>query len=212
MYICVCAHAYKWHVWVAKMLAMLESSFVPRLSHPNICRWHAMTYLDVWRGGTFLEKQQVSECAADHKHGPLNDWVLNIRQSWRRFLDSESRFTAEQKECATPPHVQARHCTWLSFTRPSPALVLQATNDGVRRPGYKATYIRCACSMSATAGHHPQCSGYGFVSGCSQKAKILSLDSNIFCTISFCFLRTCVGSLSEVCIIKCSFILATTYW
>ena len=42
------------------------------------------------------------------------------------------------RECATPPHIQVRHCTWLSFTRPSPTLVLQATNSGVRRPGYKA--------------------------------------------------------------------------
>ena len=48
-------------------------------------------------------------------------------------------FTAAQKECATPPHVQVRHRTWLSFTRPSPALVLQATNAGVRRPEYEAT-------------------------------------------------------------------------
>ena len=29
-----------------------------------------MTYLDVWRRGTFPEKQQVSECATDCKHGP----------------------------------------------------------------------------------------------------------------------------------------------
>ena len=42
-------------------------------------------------------------------------------------------------ECATPPHVQVRHTTWLSFTRPSPAWVLQATNAGARRPGYEAT-------------------------------------------------------------------------
>jgi len=38
------------------------------------------------------------------------------------------------------PHVQVCHCMWLNFTRPSPALVLQATNGGVRRPGYKATH------------------------------------------------------------------------
>jgi len=47
-------------------------------------------------------------------------------------------FTAVQKECATPPHVQVRHWTWLSFTRPSPMLVLQVTNAGVRKPGYEA--------------------------------------------------------------------------
>jgi len=44
------------------------------------------------------------------------------------------------QECATPPHVQIHHCTWLKFTRPSPALVLLVTNAEVRRPGYEATY------------------------------------------------------------------------
>jgi len=29
-----------------------------------------MTYLDVWRSGTFPEKQRVSECATDCKYGP----------------------------------------------------------------------------------------------------------------------------------------------
>jgi len=29
-----------------------------------------MTYLDVWKSGTFPEKQQASECATDCKHGP----------------------------------------------------------------------------------------------------------------------------------------------
>ena len=42
-------------------------------------------------------------------------------------------------ECATLPHIQVHHCTWpQSYTRPSPALVLQVKNTGVRRPGYKA--------------------------------------------------------------------------
>jgi len=41
------------------------------------------------------------------------------------------RVTAVQKECTTPPHVQVCQCTWLSFSRPSPTLVLQATNAGV---------------------------------------------------------------------------------
>jgi len=36
-------------------------------------------------------------------------------------------------KCATPPHIQVRHCMWLSFTRPSPTLVLQATNTGVKK-------------------------------------------------------------------------------
>jgi len=44
-------------------------------------------------------------------------------------------------ECATPPHIQARPHIGHSFTRPSPALVLQATNAGARRPGYEASGI-----------------------------------------------------------------------
>ena len=31
--------------------------------------------------------------------------MLDIRQSWQYFFGSESHFSAEQKECATPPHV-----------------------------------------------------------------------------------------------------------
>ena len=42
------------------------------------------------------------------------------------------------RECTTPPHVQVWHTTRLSFSRPSPASVLQATNAGARRPGYEA--------------------------------------------------------------------------
>ena len=34
----------------------------------------------------------------------------------------------------------SRYVIGLSFTRPSPALVLQATNTGVRRPGYEASF------------------------------------------------------------------------
>jgi len=32
-----------------------------------------MMYLDVWRSGTFPEKQQVNQYATDCKHGPQND-------------------------------------------------------------------------------------------------------------------------------------------
>jgi len=59
-------------------------SLVPRPSRPSVCRLQykcggpgrpgktesrGMTYLDVWRSGTFPEKQQVSdhECATDCK-------------------------------------------------------------------------------------------------------------------------------------------------
>jgi len=36
---------------------------------PGKTESRGMTYLDVWRSGTFPEKQ-VSECAIDCKHGP----------------------------------------------------------------------------------------------------------------------------------------------
>ena len=45
------------------------------------------------------------------------------------ILGSESLPGAVQKECVHPPNVQVHRC----------ALVLQATNAGVRRPRYEAT-------------------------------------------------------------------------
>jgi len=83
------------------------------------------------------------------------------------------------RECATPPLVQVRHTMWLSFTKPSPTLVLQATNAGARRPGYVATITphthtqtcekseeslrqqKIAAKTSSRAGQQPAwCSGY----------------------------------------------------
>ena len=77
------------------------------------------------------EKLHVSECTTDHKHGPQNNWALNTRQSWlcRRNMLLLHTFT----QCpGTSLHM-------ISITRPSPMLVLQATNAAVRRPGYEAT-------------------------------------------------------------------------
>jgi len=55
-------------------------------------------------------------------------------------IDSTFTYLLFFRECATPPYIQLCHCTWLGFTRPSPTLVLPATNAGVRRPGYEAMY------------------------------------------------------------------------
>jgi len=74
----------------------------------------------------WLQTRTVEQLSAQHQT------VLVTFLGFRKLL------TTVQKECATPPHVQVRH-TWLSFTRPSPALVLQAKNAGARRPGYKAS-------------------------------------------------------------------------
>jgi len=86
---------------------MNRHSLVPRPSHPRVCRlqhycWgrpgktesRALTYLDMWRSGKFPVKS-TSGYSTDHKH--------------EFFLGSESQFTAVQKECATPPHVQVHH-------------------------------------------------------------------------------------------------------
>ena len=91
-----------------------------------------MTYLTVveWRCGGVAHSQK--NC----NHRPWSDWVVNIRQSWWRFLASESYFTAVQREYATPPHVHqtSRYITARDqFYQAFPVLVLQATNTGVKR-------------------------------------------------------------------------------
>ena len=49
-----------------------------------------------------------------------------------------------QKECATLPHVQVLDSVYQAF----PALVLQATNAGVRRPRYEASIYNCMSMLS----------------------------------------------------------------
>ena len=59
------------------------------------------------------------------------------------FLGFRKPFTAIQKECATPPHVQpmSRYITACDqFYQAFPTLVLQAINAGVRRLGYEASF------------------------------------------------------------------------
>jgi len=126
--------------------AMETASLIPRPSHTPafvacstnaggglVNRSLAMTlprrWVDVRRSGTFPEKLHVSECATYRKHGPWNDWALNIRQSLRHFLGSESHFTAIQKECATPPRIHP--------TSKYIICVGSVYQTGVRRPGYE---------------------------------------------------------------------------
>ena len=89
-------------------------------------------YLDVWRSGTF----------------PLYTFKMAFwtQETLPRLSDVEhsvvlrSMFVIGRAFTYLPPYIQLCHCTWLGFTRPSPTLVLQATNAGVRRPGYEAVY------------------------------------------------------------------------
>ena len=103
----------------------------------------AMTYLDI--GWTVEEwhiprnKQQVSEHTADHNHRPWSDWAVDIGQSFLQFREPHP--TAVQMEYATPPHVHptSRYVTACDDSYQAfPTLVLQVTNAGVRRSGYKA--------------------------------------------------------------------------
>jgi len=102
-----------------------------------------------------LGKMQ-SECPTDCKRRPWSDQVVHIRQSWRHFSGSESCLTAVQKECATPLHTQrpptSLHVT--SFTKP--ALVLQVTNAGAKRPTQNSMphYSRVVVAVSSSMGRH----------------------------------------------------------
>ena len=95
-----------------------------------------MTYLDVWRSGTFLEKSQVSALVitnTDHRttEHSISDSVGNL--SWVQKVPL-------QLYRRNLPHLHtSRYIT--SSTRPSPVLVLQVTTAEVRWPGYKAKVI-----------------------------------------------------------------------
>ena len=97
-----------------------------------------MTYLDVWRSGTFL----LYSCKVAFWIQETSPRLCDVECSvilWSVFaIGSALAHLLFFRECATPPYVQVRHTTWLSFTRPSPALVLQATNAGAWSPGYEA--------------------------------------------------------------------------
>ena len=97
-----------------------------------------MAYLDVWRSGTFLLYSCKAAFWIQEVSPRLSD-VERLVVLWSMFaIGSALAYLLFFPECATPPHIQVRHTTWLSFTRPSPALVLQVTNAGARRPGYEA--------------------------------------------------------------------------
>ena len=120
-----------------------------------------MTYLNVWRSGTFPEKQQVSD-TTDRKHG-LSAWhqtVLATFLGFRKPLYSCTEVHVMCHSSTRPGTFTVRHCTWPSFTGPSPVLVLQATNAGARRPGYKSYhFITCQWSMFVPQQDFFHCEG-----------------------------------------------------
>ena len=98
-----------------------------------------MMYLYVWRSGTFLLYSCKLAFWIQETLPRLSDVERSVVLRSVFAISSTLAYLLFFRECATPPYVQVYHTTWLSFTSPSPALVLQATNAGVRRPGYKAS-------------------------------------------------------------------------
>ena len=66
----------------------------------------------------------------------LMSTAQSLSGSWMQLL---AHSLAVFQECATPPHVTCPPSKYQFYTRPCPALVLQATNAGVRRSGYEAS-------------------------------------------------------------------------
>ena len=134
-----------------------------------------MTYLDVWRSGTSLMYsckaafwiQEASPRLSDVEHSVILRSVFAIGSALAYLLFL--------RECGTPPHVQVRHTMWLSFTRPSPALVLQATNAGARRPGYEAN-TKLVAMLRATVELYTF-----FNSGVSSEGTSIASLDNIMC-------------------------------
>ena len=94
---------------------------------------------DVWRSGTFF--LYICKVASESKKRH-QDCLMSSTQS---FYGPCLQSVAHSLTCCFSGnvpllHTSRCHTTWLSFTRPSPALVLQATNTGVRRPGYEASW------------------------------------------------------------------------
>ena len=106
---------------------------------PGKTESRGMTYLDVWRSGPFLLYSCKATFWIQETSLRLSDVERSVVLRSVFAIGSALAYLLFFRECATPPHVHVRHTTWLSFTRPSPALVLaNATNTGARRPGYEA--------------------------------------------------------------------------
>ena len=110
---------------------------------PGKTESRGMMYLDVWRSGTFLLYSCKAAFWIQETSPRLSDVECSVILRSVFAIGSALAYLLFFQECATPPHVQVRHTTWLSSTRPSPALVLQATNAGSRKPGYEATVGPC---------------------------------------------------------------------
>jgi len=73
VHVCHCTWSVLPGLLVASYPGLLAPAFVACSTNTGeglVKLSRAVMYLDVWRSGTFPEKQQVSECATDRKHRP----------------------------------------------------------------------------------------------------------------------------------------------
>ena len=101
-----------------------------------------MTYLDVWRSGTFLLYGCKVAFCIQETSPRLSDVKCSVILQSLFAIGSALTCLLFFRECATLPQVKV-HFMWLtdndSYTRPSHTLVLQAKNARMRRLGYDGT-------------------------------------------------------------------------
>ena len=103
----------------------MQHSLVLKPPDPSVCHlqywcwgrpckteWRAMMYLDMWRSGTFL----LYRCKVAFRIQEMLPRLMSIAQSYGPRSWSVVHSLACFWECATTPHIQVRHHTWLSFT------------------------------------------------------------------------------------------------
>ena len=90
-----------------------------------------MAYLDMWRSGTFTQVSVLAIINTDHR---------TTEHSISDSLGDVSSVKRDVPLLHTSRYVTARDSLLPGLP---PALVLQATDAGVRRPGYEATYHCC---------------------------------------------------------------------
>jgi len=96
-------------------------------------------WVDVWRSGTFL----LYSCKAAFWTQETSPGLSDVECSVVYSLCLQSvvhsltcSFLGMCHSSTRPPNVQVCHCMWSVLPGLPPALVLQVTNTGVRRPGY----------------------------------------------------------------------------
>ena len=92
-----------------------------KLSH---VQWRTWT----WEGVARSWKNSKKASALYQSQTRTVEWLSTQHQTVLvTFLGfRKPLYSSTEKECATPPHIQVCHFMWLSFTRTSPVLVMQA--------------------------------------------------------------------------------------